>query len=173
MRTSVKFVGIAGAVLLSCMLARAQEAAGGDQRIPFDVRKTGTINVVKDKDGNVSAIRLIVTSYEITLDEAAKPLEVMDGYKVRIAGAFSFDEQNRRWITVKNVETIAAAKTEEAAAEAAPASEEAAPQQEPAKADEAAPAAKADEATPAAKPDEAAPAANEAPAAPAAEAPAQ
>ena len=152
MRASAKLVSAATAILLSCIAVRAQEAAGGaaEQRIPFDVRKTGLVNVVKDKDGKVSAIRLIVTSYEITLDEASKPLETMDGDKVRISGTFSFDDQNRRWITVKNVETIAAAKPEEAAPAAAaepaptaapePAAETAAPQ-EAAKPDEAAPAA--------------------------------
>ncbi len=153
MRASAKIVSAATAILISCAAVRAQEAAAGgaEQRIPFDVRKSGVVNVVKDKDGKVSAIRLVVTSYEITLDEASKPLETMDGAKVRVSGTFSFDDQNRRWITVKNVETIAAAKPEEvapaAAAAPAPAAETAAPQ-EAAKPVEPAPAVK-EEAAPA------------------------
>lgn len=165
MRASVKIMSAVTVALLGCSMARAQDAAApADQRIPFDVRKTGVVNVVKDKDGNVTAIRLVVTSYEITLDEASKPLESMDGHKVRISGAFSFDDQNRRWITVKNVEPIAAAKPAEAAQPAAPAP---AAEAAPAPATEAAPAAPAAEpAQDAAKP-EAAPAEGAAPAAPA------
>ncbi len=162
MRASVKIMSAVTVALLSCSMARAQDAAApADQRIPFDVRKTGVVNVVKDKDGNVTAIRLVVTSYEITLDEASKPLESMDGHKVRISGAFSFDDQNQRWITVKNVEPIAAAKPAESAQPAAPAP---AAEAAPAPATEAAPAA--EPAKDAAKP-EAAPAEGAAPAAPA------
>ncbi len=151
MRISATIIS-AAAILLTCAAGRAQEAAAGssDQKIPFDVRKTGVVNVVKDKDGKVTAIRLVVTSYEITLDEAGKQLETMDGSKVRVSGTFSFDDQNRRWITVKNVETIAAAKPAEAAPAAAaepapaapaePAEMEAAPVSKPEVKEEATPA---------------------------------
>lgn len=108
MRLVTQTTLIAFCLLLTVSLTHAQEAAA-DQSIPFDVRKTGIVNVIKDPTGQISSIRLVVTSYEITLDEASKPLENMDGYKVRVTGAFNFDELKQRWITVKNIETIAKA----------------------------------------------------------------
>ena len=163
----MKFISAAIAVMLGSLSiqSQAQTADQADQAIPFDVRKTGMVNVVKDREGNIQSIRLVVTSYEITMDDAAKPLENMDGYKVRVTGAFSFDEEGRRWITAKNIETIEAAKpAEPEAAEAKPATEEAAKAEEPA-AETKAPAADAEKAEPPKPAEEAA--APEAPAKPA------
>ncbi|MCA1808662.1 MAG: hypothetical protein ABR497_12140 [Kiritimatiellia bacterium] len=108
--------------ILSCLLGSTAQAQGptGDQPIPFDVRKTGVVNVMRGPDGQPSGIMLVVTSYNITMDEASATLADLDGYKVRVSGTFSFDEENRRWITVKDVETLAApepVKQEEAPAE--------------------------------------------------------
>jgi len=98
---------------------------------PLELRKTGVVNVIKDASGKVSNIKLIVTSYEIILDEGSKALEGMDGQKVRVTGTFSMQD-GKRCFTVKSVEAVTtdemkapaaagAAKPVEKPAEAAPA----------------------------------------------------
>lgn len=113
--------------------------------MPLELRKTGIVNVTKDASGKATAIKLIVTSYDIQLDEGSKPLEAMDGQKVRVTCTLSH-EGGKRILTVKNVEPVT-----EGGAAAAPA---AAPATAPAAAPAAATAAPAAE-----KPAEAAPAA--------------
>jgi len=72
----------------------------------LELRKTGIISVVKDADGKVTGLKLIVNSYEIPIDEGSKPLESMDGQKVRVIGTFS-NEGGRRMFYVKSVEPVA------------------------------------------------------------------
>ncbi|MCX6993022.1 MAG: hypothetical protein NT011_07745, partial [Kiritimatiellaeota bacterium] len=62
--------------------------------------------------------------YDIPLDEGSKPLESMDGQKVRVTGTFS-NEGGKRMFYVKSVEPVTAEGTAAAAAPAKPA--EAAP----------------------------------------------
>lgn len=69
----------------------------------LELRKTGTINITKDASGKITSIKLVVTSYEITLDEGSKALESMDGQKVRVTGTFS-QQDGKKWFTVKSVE---------------------------------------------------------------------
>ncbi len=69
----------------------------------LELRKTGTVSVKKDESGKVVAITLIVNSYDIPLDEGSKPLEAMDGQKVRVRGTFS-NEGGKRLFYVKSVE---------------------------------------------------------------------
>jgi len=123
--------------------AKAPAAAPATPAImPLELRKTGTVNVVKDASGKVTGIKLIVTSYDIQMDEGSKPLEAMDGQKVRVTCTLSH-EGGKRILTVKSVEPVAEGGA------AAPA---AAPAVAPAAAPEAAPAAeKPAEAAPAAK----------------------
>ncbi|MDO9541690.1 MAG: hypothetical protein Q7J98_05150, partial [Kiritimatiellia bacterium] len=59
-----------------------------------------------DASGNVTGIKLIATSYEIQMDEGSKPLEAMDGQKVRINCTLSH-EGGKRVLTVKNIEPSA------------------------------------------------------------------
>ena len=73
----------------------------------LELRKTGIISVVKDAGGTVTGLKLIVNSYEIPLDEGSKPLESMDGQKVRVTGTFS-NEGGKRMFYVKSVEPVAA-----------------------------------------------------------------
>ena len=87
----------------------------------LELRKTGIISVVKDASGKVTGLKLIVNSYDIPLDEGSKPLESMDGQKVRVTGTFS-NEGGKRMFYVKSVEPVIAegtaaspAKTGEAA----------------------------------------------------------
>lgn len=83
----------------------------------LELRKTGVVSVTKDAGGKVTGLKLIVNMYEIPLDEGSKPLENMDGQKVRVTGTFS-SEGGKRLFYVKSVEPVAA---EGAAAPAAPA----------------------------------------------------
>lgn len=73
---------------------------------PLELRKMGEISVSKDASGQITAIKLIVTSYDIILDEGNKPLENINGQKVRVTGTFSMQE-GRRCFTVKSVESVA------------------------------------------------------------------
>jgi hypothetical protein len=72
----------------------------------LELRKTGIVSVVKDAGGAVTGLKLIVNSYEIPLDEGSKPLESMDGQKVRVTGTFS-NEGGKRMFYVKSVEPVA------------------------------------------------------------------
>lgn len=69
----------------------------------LELRKTGIISVSKDATGKVTGLKLIVTSYDVPLDEGSKPLENMDGQKVRVTGTFS-NEGGKRMFYVKGVE---------------------------------------------------------------------
>ena len=72
----------------------------------LELRKTGIISVAKDASGKVIGLKLIVNSYDIPLDEGSKPLESMDGQKVRVTGTFS-NEGGKRMFYVKSVEPVA------------------------------------------------------------------
>ena len=63
--------------------------------------------MVKDASGKVTGLKLIVNSYDIPLDEGSKPLESMDGQKVRVTGTFS-NEGGKRMFYVKSVEPVTA-----------------------------------------------------------------
>lgn len=114
--------------------APAAAAPAADTKVPammpLELRKTGIVNVTKDASGKVSAIKLIVTSYDIQLDDGSKPLEAMDGQKVRVTCTLSH-ESGKRILTVKSVEPVAEggatplapAATPAAAPAAAPAAE--------------------------------------------------
>ena len=89
----------------------------------LELRKTGIVSVVKDAGGKVTGLKLIVNSYDIPLDEGSKPLESMDGQKVRVTGTFSNEGGIRRFY-VKSVEPVTAEGTAASPAkpvEAAPA----------------------------------------------------
>jgi len=89
----------------------------------LELRKTGIVSVVKDAGGKMTGLKLIVNSYDIPLDEGSKPLENMDGQKVRVTGTFS-NEGGKRMFYVKSVEPVTAEGTAAAPAkpvEAAPA----------------------------------------------------
>ncbi len=83
----------------------------------LELRKTGVVSVTKDASGKVTGLKLIVNSYEIPLNEGSKPLESMDGQKVRVIGTFS-NEGGKRMFYVKGVEP---STTEGAAASGKPA----------------------------------------------------
>ena len=86
-------------------------------------RKTGIVSVLKDAGGQVTGLKLIVNSYDIPLDEGSKPLESMDGQKVRVTGTFS-NEGGKRMFYVKSMESVPAEGTAASPAkpvEAAPA----------------------------------------------------
>ena len=76
----------------------------------LELRKTGIVSVVKDAGGKVTGLKLIVNSYDIPLDEGSKPLESMDGQKVRVTGTFS-NEGGKRMFYVKSVEPVTAEGT--------------------------------------------------------------
>ena len=60
----------------------AKDTSG--QEVALPVRKTGTISITRDAVGQITAIKIIVDSYSIKLDEYGKQLESMDGQKVRV-----------------------------------------------------------------------------------------
>ena len=111
-------VAIVGAgMAMACHTVSAQEAASKPAVKPavkpaftsaLELRKTGIISVVKDAGGTVTGLKLIVNSYEIPLDEGSKPLESMDGQKVRVTGTFS-NEGGKRMFYVKSVEQVTVA----------------------------------------------------------------
>jgi len=74
----------------------------------LELRKTGIISVAKDASGKVIGLKLIVNSYDVPLNEGSKPLESMDGQKVRVTGTFS-NEGGKRMFYVKSVEPVIAA----------------------------------------------------------------
>lgn len=76
----------------------------------LELRKTGIVSVVKDASGTVTGLKLIVNSYDLPLDEGSKPLESMDGQKVRVTGTFS-NEGGKRMFYVKSVEPVTAEGT--------------------------------------------------------------
>ena len=80
------------------------EASGVSAQL---LRKKGIISVTKNASGQVAAIRLIVNSYDIPLDEYSKQLATMDGRKVRATGSFS-NEGGKRQFYVKSVEPVTA-----------------------------------------------------------------
>lgn len=84
--------------------------------MPLELRKTGVISVAKDASGKITSIKLIAVSYDVQLDEGSKPLEAMDGQKVKVTCTLS-SEGGKRIIVVKNVEPV----VEGGAAPAAPA----------------------------------------------------
>ena len=73
----------------------------------LELRKTGIVSVIKDASGKMTGLKLIVNSYDIPLDEGSKPLESMDGQKVRVTGTFSNEGGLRRFY-VKSVEPVTA-----------------------------------------------------------------
>ena len=75
----------------------------------LQLRKTGVVQVNRDKSDKVVSIKLIVTSYDITLDEGSKPLEELDGQKVKVIGTYK-REGGRRWFTVKKVDEVLSEK---------------------------------------------------------------
>ncbi|MDD5676370.1 MAG: hypothetical protein PHW60_00080 [Kiritimatiellae bacterium] len=98
--------------------AVAAPAAAPAVTSALELRKTGIVSAVKDATGKVTALKLIVNSYDIPLDDGSKPLESMDGQKVRVTGTFS-NEGGKRLFYVKSVEPVAADGT--VAAPASPA----------------------------------------------------
>ena len=103
--------------------ATAPVAAAPAVTSALELRKTGIVSVVKDTSGKVTGLKLIVNSYDIPLDEGSKPLESMDGQKVRVTGTFS-NEGGKRMFYVKSMEPVTAegaAASPAKPAEAAPA----------------------------------------------------
>jgi len=86
--------------------AAADTTAKAPAMMPLELRKTGIVSVTKDASGKTTAIKLIVTSYDIQLDDGSKPLEAMDGQKVRVNCTLSH-EGSKRILTVKSIEPVA------------------------------------------------------------------
>ena len=62
-----------------------------------ETNKTGIVNVTKDYSGKVTAIKLIVNSYDIKLDENSKQLNYMDGERTTVVGMLG-DEGGKKII---------------------------------------------------------------------------
>lgn len=84
-------------------VAEPAKAAPATPTFDATISKRGTISVVKDASGKVSAIKLITAVYEIPLDENSKALENMDGKLVVLRGMAS-REGEKRIFTVKSIE---------------------------------------------------------------------
>ena len=112
--TVIAFHTVSAQAPAAAPAATAPVAAAPDVKLAvtsaLELRKTGIISVVKDAAGTVTGLKLIVNSYEIPLDEGSKPLESMDGQKVRVTGTFS-NEGGKRMFYVKSVEPVAAKGT--------------------------------------------------------------
>ena len=65
--------------------------SGGSQSSAVPISETGIISINKDAAGQISAMKVIVDSRSIKLDENGKRLESMDGKKVKIKYDASFD----------------------------------------------------------------------------------
>jgi len=68
-----------------------------------EMRKTGTIQVVKDRNDKVIAINLVVTGYSIYMDDNSKSLKKMNGEKVRLTVKL-MQEDGKRVLVVTEVE---------------------------------------------------------------------
>ncbi|MFH1477662.1 MAG: hypothetical protein ABIH24_09270 [Verrucomicrobiota bacterium] len=64
-----------------------------------ETNKTGIVSVTKDYSGKVTAIMLIVNSYDIKLDENSKQLIYMDGERTLVAGMLN-DEGGKKLIAL-------------------------------------------------------------------------
>lgn len=106
----------AAAGIISTLIAfgncSAEEtAAPAMPRQMLELKKHGTVDVTRDNAGKVTAIKLIVTSYQITLDEESKPLEDMDGKNVRVLGTYR-KVDGEGWLKVIEIEALDAEKAE-------------------------------------------------------------
>lgn len=88
-----------------CTYSAAEQTTPVMPRQMLELKKHGTVSVTRDKAGKVESIKLIVTSYEITLDEDSKPLEEMDGKKVRVLSTYK-KVNNEGWLKVNKIETL-------------------------------------------------------------------
>ncbi|MFC1461007.1 hypothetical protein ACFLQR_00620 [Verrucomicrobiota bacterium] len=107
-RKTGRFLGafiVLVAVIGTLGLAIAQEPRSLLTPSPLELKKSGTVRVIKDKSGKVIAIKLDVTTYDIILDEGSKALEAMDGQKVKVIGTYK-REGEKKSFTVKSVETV-------------------------------------------------------------------
>lgn len=98
-------------IILAVVLTISSRADVEERKPPpiprpmLELKKHGTVDVTRNESGEVESIRLIVTSYRITLDEASKPLEDMHGRKVRVLGTYrKIDDEG--WFTVSSVEPL-------------------------------------------------------------------
>ena len=97
------------AVALSGRADEQEKKLPAAPRSMLELKKHGTVEVEKDAAGKVTAIKLIVTSYNVTLDEGSKPLESMDGQKVKVLATYKKVE-DEGWLTVTSVEPFTAAE---------------------------------------------------------------
>jgi len=90
--------------------AKVEAAKPMESKLPtlpgqLELRKSGTVNVQRDATGKVTGMRLVVTYYEIPLDDNSKGLEALEGKKVRCTGVYS-PEGGKRMFTVKSFEAM-------------------------------------------------------------------
>ncbi len=101
--------GIISTLIVFGNCSAEETTAPAMPRQMLELKKHGTVDVTRDKAGKVTAIKLIVTSYQITLDEGSKPLEDMDGKKVRVLATYR-KVDNEGWLKVSEVELLDAEK---------------------------------------------------------------
>ena len=70
--------------------ATGMSSAAQQGAVPF--KETGKISITKDTMGQIAAIKIIVDSCTIKLDERGKQLESLDGRKVRVTYDALFSE---------------------------------------------------------------------------------
>ena len=91
------------------VLAVSKVAGGADKKAsasdkqPSGLRKTGVIQVIKDKDDKVIALNLSVGSYKIKMDNNSKQLETMNGKKVNLICQL-MQEDDKTVLAVSKVE---------------------------------------------------------------------
>lgn len=105
--------------LTAFCLARAQDAATEPARtapapIPKpEYHRSGTLNVVKDADGKVSGVKLIIWTYDLVVEDSAKDILELDGKRVRVFGSF-VEKEGKRCISVKRFESLEPAEAQPA-----------------------------------------------------------
>ena len=68
-----------------------------------EFRRVGTLQVIKE-NGQVKALRLVQTAFDLVVDDNTKGMENLDGKRVRIVGTFSHQTDGKRMIAVKSFE---------------------------------------------------------------------
>jgi hypothetical protein len=106
-------------LVISSAFAAEANAPQAPAEKPHRVVAEGTVNVVKDANGNLTEVILQTATikYNVTLNEKGKELGALDGKKVKVSGTIR-TEGGAEWLTVHRFEEVPAELPKEAPKEA-------------------------------------------------------
>ena len=97
-------LGVAVVVVGLCALLWATQAVAEEEKVTV----TGTVRVVEDDDGDITAVSIAAgnTTYSVTLDEVGKKLGgEMAGKKVEATGTAT-EKDDTKWLTVQTYKEL-------------------------------------------------------------------